>query len=129
MSVLLGIKLTRKLTSKCTVESSEKSQLVSLQVVVLFGYRCCLIPSYSTAQFYDIWRSYHFDNLMNQLLRHIDTVLVLGDDQTVKVFFKVRIHGSVAATFTFLNRSFSTDGNLGTRFGFHFFQCISTRSN
>ena len=73
--------------------------------------------------------TYGFIDVVNQLLGLINLLLRIGHDQTVKIFLLVTGVSSVRTTFSFLDRSLSTDGNFSSGFCFHLLQGISTRTD
>ena len=66
---------------------------------------------------------------MDQLLGLVDFVLGIGHDQAVKVFFLVARMGSIGPALTFLDGTFTTNSNLGTRFRFHLLESVATRAD
>jgi len=66
---------------------------------------------------------------VNQLLGLDDLLFGVGHDQAMEILLLVTSMGRVGTTFTFLDRTFTTDGNLGTRVAFHLLQGIATRAD
>jgi hypothetical protein len=115
--------------TKRTVESSELTELVALELVLAFRDGCGLIivsincgPSG--------WDSGTdcFNNVVNKLLGLVDFFFGICHNETVKIFFLVATVRGIGATLSFLDGAFTTNGNLGTRLGLHLFQGVSTRS-
>lgn len=73
--------------------------------------------------------AYSLNDVVNQLLGLVDLLLGIGHDQTVKIFLLVAGVSGVRTTFSFLDGTFSSDGNFGTGLSFHFLQGISTRTD
>lgn len=94
-----------------TVESSQLSQLVSLEFVLAFGNRGSC-----------------FNNIVHKLLGLVNLLFGICHDQTMEVFFLVTSVSGVRSAFSFFDGAFASNGNLGTRFGLHLLQGISTRT-
>src|SRR5450432_4187122 len=66
---------------------------------------------------------------MNQLLSFVNFLFCICHDQAMEVFFLVAGVSCIRSTLAFLDRAFSTNGDLCTRFCFHFLQGIATWSD
>jgi hypothetical protein len=108
-TVLAGLILV---ITKSTVQSSKLSELIALEFILAFGNG-----------------SSRLNDVVNQLLGFVDLVFGVGHDQTMQILLLVAGVGGVGATFAFFDRSFTTDGNLGSRFGLHLLQGVAARAN
>jgi hypothetical protein len=100
------------IVTQCTVESGEFSKLVAFELVLTFGNRGSC-----------------FNNIVDQLLGLVDLLLRICHDQTVKIFFLVASVSSIGSTFSFLDGTFASNGNLGSGFLFHGLESVATRSD
>lgn len=73
--------------------------------------------------------TYSFNDIVNQLLGLVDFVLGIGHDQAVEILFLVARVGSVGPALTFLDGTFASNSNLGTRFRLHLLECVATRAD
>jgi len=97
--------------TESTVESRQLTKLVALELILTFGDG-----------------SGSLDNVVNQLLGLVHLLFSLCHDQTVEILLLVASVSGIRSAFSFLDGAFSTNGNLGARFGLHFLQGVSTRS-
>lgn len=113
-----------------TVESSQLTQLVALELVLAFGDRSSLE---SVSLHFRFERTgvlaYSFDDVVNQLLGLVDLLLGVGHDQAVKILLLVAGVSGIGASLALLDGALATDGNLGTRLGLHLLQGVSTGSD
>jgi hypothetical protein len=70
--------------------------------------------------------TYSLNNLVNELFGFCNLLLGIGHNQAVEVLVLVAGMGSIGLALTFLDGAFSTNRDLGQRFGFHVFQSVST---
>ena len=108
-TVLTGLVLV---VTERAVQGSELAQLIALEFVLTFGDG-----------------SRGLDDVVDQFLSFVDFLFRVCHDQAMKVFFLVAGVSCVRSTLAFLDRAFSTNGNLCARFCFHFLQGIATRSD
>ena len=66
---------------------------------------------------------------MDELLGLVDLLLRIGHDEAVEVLLLVAGVGGVTASFSFLDGSLSTNGNLGAGVLFHLLECVATRAD
>jgi hypothetical protein len=95
-----------------TVERRKFSQLVSLEFILSFRYRrgC-------------------FDDVVDECFRLVDFFLGICHDETMQVFFLIAGVSCVRSSLAFFNRAFASNGDFGSRFGFHFLERVATRPN
>jgi hypothetical protein len=105
-TVLAGLVLV---VSKGTVERGKLTQLIALKLVLSLGNG-----------------RGRFNDVVDQLLGLVDLVLGVGHDETVQILFLVAGVGGVGAALAFLDGTFTSDGNLGTRLLFHCLECVTT---
>lgn len=98
--------------TKSSVERCKLTELVTLELVLSFGDRCCRL-----------------DDIVNELFGFVDLLFCVCHDQAMEIFFLVAGVSCVRSTLAFLDRAFATNGDLCTRFCFHLFQSIATRSD
>ena len=72
--------------------------------------------------------TYRLNDIVNKLLGFVHLFLGVRHDQTVKIFFLVASVSGVRPTLAFFDGAFASDGDLGTRLGFHLLQGVATRS-
>lgn len=115
--------------TESTVESSQLTQLVALELVLTFGNGGSLrgedismrIGRGQTWSF-----TYRLNDLVNEFLRFDDLFLGIGHNQAVQILILVAGMSSVRLALTLLDRALSADRDLGLRFGFHVFQSVTT---
>jgi hypothetical protein len=127
-TVLAGLILV---IPESTVQRRKFTELVSLEFVLALGNRGSLgeVEHFIAKGDQMISLTYCLDNIMDQFLGFIDLFLGICHDQAVEILFLVACVCSIGPAFTFLDRTFSTDGNLGTGFSFHLLQSVATRAN
>jgi hypothetical protein len=115
--------------TKCSVKSRELTKLVALKLVLtfrnggsLYAIRICdgCIKGGGTCSFNDI---------VDELLRLVDLLFSIGHDKTMQILFLVAGVSSVRPAFALLDGALASNGNLGTGFGFHLLERVSTRAN
>lgn len=72
--------------------------------------------------------TYSLDNVVDKFLGLVHLLFCICHDQAVKILLLVATVSRIRATFSFLDGTFTTDGNFSTGFGLHFLQGVSTRS-
>ena len=73
--------------------------------------------------------TYSLNDVVNQFLGFVDLLLGVGHDQAMQIFLLVAGVSGIRTSFSFLDGTFSTDGDLGSGFSFHFLQGVSTRTD
>lgn len=109
LTILAGLVLV---ISESTIERSQLSKLISLELVLAFWDR----------------RS-SLDNVVDELLGFVDLFFGICHDQAVQVFFLITGVCGIGSTFAFFDRAFASNCNFGARFRLHFLEGIATRSN
>lgn len=72
--------------------------------------------------------TYRLDDIVNKLLGLVHLLLSIGHDQTVQIFFLVASVSGIRSALALLDGAFASNGNLGSRLGFHLLEGVSTRS-
>ena len=119
------------IVTECTVEGGEFSELVTLELILTFGNRSSLFAlSVSISRKH--WKetkTYGFNDVVDQLLGLVYFLLRICHDQTVKIFFLIASVSGIRSPLSFLDGTFASNSNLGSRFLFHGLKSVSTRSD
>jgi hypothetical protein len=97
------------IVSQGTVESSQLTELVPLELVLALGDG-----------------GGGFDDVVDKLFGLVDLVFGVGHDQAMEILLLVASVSSVGTAFTLLDRTFATDCNLCTGLRFHLLESVTT---
>lgn len=100
------------IVTQSSVQSSELSELVTLQFVLALGDG-----------------SSGFDDVVDQFLGLVNLVLGVGHDQAVEILFLITGVSCIGAALALLDGTLATNGNFCTRFGLHLLQSVATRAD
>jgi hypothetical protein len=112
-----------------SVESSEFTKLVALKLVLTLRNGGSLYVIRICGACIEVAETYSFNDIVDQLLRLVDLLFSIGHDKTMQIFFLVAGVSSVRSAFALLDGAFASNSNLGTGFGFHLLERVSTRAN
>jgi len=73
--------------------------------------------------------TYSLNNVVDRLLGLVNLVFSVGHDQTMQVLLLIAGVSGIRTAFSFLDGTFSANGDLCAGFGFHFLESVTTRSN
>lgn len=115
-TVLAGLVL---IVTEGTVEGSELTELVALELVLAFGNRSGLyVVSVDTEE--DFRKTYSLDDVVDELLGLVDLLLCVRHDQAVQILLLVAGVCCVRASLTLLDRALATNRDLRARLRLHF---------
>ena len=76
----------------------------------------------------DMAVTYRLNDIVHQFLGFVYLLLGIRHDQAMQILFLVASVSGVRTALSFLDGTFATNGNLGSRLGFHFLQGVSAGS-
>jgi hypothetical protein len=88
--------------------------LVSLELVLAFWYRGSLFVSVGERLQRARKDAYRLDNVVHKFLGFVNLLFRICHDQTMKILFLVASVSGVRSAFSFLDRAFASNSNLGT---------------